>query len=588
MVRVSNLCSASKLSQVVAPSMASPSHEDHSDLDSLFGDDEYQDEADNEPQTTHKRSMIQFPRAVVISQNVGTIAPSSVPSSTEHPHSSGHLSSHSILPAMSTVSEAPLPHGKRNASPVPSPQTKRRRVDTEVPVLTNNSQNILANLGLAVGTSNTLTQAKLKSVAGLLAPSANASRSTSRGPKGKKASTVAHPNLPSATLGTGTATDPVIISDELPSQSPSSVPSTGTRRTTRSQEARILLDALPNDPSDVLTQTLRSILKNPTTVPRGRTSVARDTAVYLANGRLTGTPFLRLLRHLAGPTRRANPAGGLTLLKKLVEAMRATEEASSKSVPAGPSSAASTPMPTTPDTPSTALFAIQDGSSVQYVAEKPFEPSLFSDMDFSTMGLGALPLPTIAEVDPTTPADIAIDPELLALSNNPGYLQNSHPQNVDNLEVDLTELFSALPPPELVGTTSTDASMSMFEPLPTEHSIDWNALTEDLLATWVPEDQYLPPSNLPQIVNHVLPCPLPVGQQPAAPTVHVLDQGTKQQTPSGSMRIPTRAEAITLLEQAQARKKELEGKLLAARRQLWGCKIEAGVERNLLEALKKA
>ncbi|CAE6461680.1 unnamed protein product [Rhizoctonia solani] len=568
--------------------MASSSHEDHSDLDSLFGDAEYQDEVDNEPQITHKRSMIQFPRAVVISQNVGTIAPSSVPSSTEHPHSSGHLSSHSILPAMSTVSEAPLPHGKRNASPAPSPQTKRRRVDTEAPVSTNTPKNILANLGLTVGTGNTLTQAKLKSVACLLAPSANASRGTPRGPKGKKASTVTHPNRPSATLGTGTAADPVIISDEPPNQSPSLAPPTGSRRTTRSQEAHILLDALPDDPSDVLTQTLRSILKNPTTVPRGRTSVARDTAVYLANGRLTGTPFLRLLRHLAGPTRRANPAVGLTLLKKLVEAMRATEDASSKSTPAGPSSAASTPMPATPDTPSTALFATQDGSNIQYVAEKPFEPSLFSDIDFSTMGLDALPLPTIVEADPIAPADIAIDPELLALSNNPSYLQNSSTQNVGGFEVDLAELFNALPPPELGGTSPTDASMSILEPFPTDPSIDWNALTEDLLATWVPEDQCLPAVNLSQTGTHALPPPSPVGQQLVSSITSITYQGTKQQTPSRTMRIPNRAEALALLEQAQARKKELEGKLLAARRQLWGCKIEAGVERNLLEALKKA
>ncbi|KAJ1307627.1 hypothetical protein OPQ81_001723 [Rhizoctonia solani] len=53
----------------VAISMASSSHEDHADLDSLFGDAEYQDGFESEPQVTHKRSMIQFPRAAVLSQN---------------------------------------------------------------------------------------------------------------------------------------------------------------------------------------------------------------------------------------------------------------------------------------------------------------------------------------------------------------------------------------------------------------------------------------------------------------------------------------------------------------------------------------
>ncbi|KDN44207.1 hypothetical protein RSAG8_05680, partial [Rhizoctonia solani AG-8 WAC10335] len=456
--------------------MASPSHEYHTDIDSLFGDAEYQDEPENEPQTIHKRSMIQFPRAAVLSQNVGTIAPSSVPSSTEHPHSSGHLSSPSTLPTMSAVSEAPLSHGKRNASPGPSPQTKRRRVDTEDPVSRNNPKKVLANLGLVAGTSSALAQAKLKTVASLLAPSANTPRSTSRAPKEKKSSAVAHPNSLPVTSGAGTATDPVVISDEPRNQSPPSAPSTGTKRTTRSQEAHILLDALPDDPSDVLTQTLRTILKNPTTVPRGRSTVSRDTAVYLANGRLTGTPFLRLLRHLAGRTRRTNPALGLTLLKKLVEAMRATENGASKPAPAGLSSADSTPMPVTPDTPSTALFAPQDGLSLHHAAEKLFEPSLFAEIDFSTMRLGALS--TIPEVDPIASADIVIDPELLALSSNTGFIQNSNmPQNLDNFEIDLAELFSALPP-ELDGTTSTNVSMTMSEPLPAEPSVDWNALAD--------------------------------------------------------------------------------------------------------------
>ncbi|CAE7123562.1 unnamed protein product [Rhizoctonia solani] len=574
--------------------MASLSHEDHADLDSLFGDVEYQDELENEPQIVRKRSMIQFPRAAVLSQNVGTIAPSSVPSSTEH-HSSGHLSSPSILPTMSTVSEATLSCGKRNASPGPSPQTKRRRIDTESSASTNNPKNILANLGLPVGASNTLTQAKLKSVAGLLAPSTNTSRSTSRALKGKKSSAVATVNssAPPATSGTGTATDPVIISDEPANQSPPLVLSAGAKRTTRSQEAHILLDTLPDDPSDVLTQTLRTILKTPTAVPRGRSTVSRDTAVYLANGRFTGTPFLRLLRHLAGPTRRTNPALGLALLKKLVEAMRATENAVSKPAPAGPSSAASTPMPVTPETPSATSFAPPGGSTLHY-AEKTFEPSLFSDIDFSAIGLDALSLPTIPEASPIAPTDIAIDPELLALSDHPGYYQNlTTPQNFDNFDLGLAELFNALPPaPD--GQTLASASLTISEPLAVDPSMDWNALAdipfEELLSTWAPEEQPLPATNLPQTNVHAFPLPLLTPQPLAVPTTPISAQPIKPQasSSSGTMRIPARAEALTLLERARAHKKGLEEKLLLAKRQLWGCKIEAGVGRNLLEALKKA
>ncbi|KAG8763649.1 hypothetical protein FRC11_014626 [Ceratobasidium sp. 423] len=271
--------------------------------------------------------------------------------------------------------------------------------------------------------------------------------------------------------------------------------------------------------------------------------------------------------------------------------MRATEDAAPKSVPAGQSSAASTPMPVTPDTPSTTSFAPHNSSSLHCATEQPFEPSLF-EMDFSAMGLGALPLPIIAEVDPATPADIAIDPELLALSNNPGYIQNpAVPQNFDNLEVDLAELFNALPP-EPDNTIPTNASVPALEPLAVDPSINWDALAdlpfEDLLATWASEEQCLPAVD-PQNSAHTFPPAFPAAQQSTRLTIPISDQGPKQQTHcSRTVRIPARAEALALLERAQARKKELEEKLLAAKRQLWGCRIEAGVERNLLEALKKA
>ncbi|CEL55506.1 hypothetical protein RSOLAG1IB_01518 [Rhizoctonia solani AG-1 IB] len=551
MVRAHNSYTTSKLSQVVAPSMASSSHEDHTDLDSLFGDAEYQDDF-LELLSYHK--------------------------------------THSIPPTMSAVSQAHSYSSKRNASPGLSPQTKRRRVDIEDRVSADNPKSVLGNLGLAVGTGNTLTQAKLKSVAGLLAPPTNTPRNVSR-PKGKNNPLPCSSTRP-VTSGTGTATDPVILSDEPPSQSPFPTSSTGTRRITRSQEARILLDALPDDPSDVLTQTLRTILKTPTAIPRGRTSVSRDTAVYLANGRLTGTPFLRLLRHLASPARSANPALGLALLKKLVEAMRATEDAASKSTPPGPSSAASTPMPTTPSTPSTATFAPHDGSSYHCPVEQVFEPSLFSEVESSTIGLGPLPLPTITEVDAVAQMDIVIDPELLALSNDPGYLQASNVcEDFDTFHVDLEELFRALPQGS-GSAVPTNESVPMLEPLTTGPFIDWGTLVnlpiEGHLAGWPQQEHHLA-TDLIQTGVQTFPAPAPTTREPGLSTHPVHDQGLKQQGhSSGTVRIPARAEALALLERAHARKKEVEQKLLIARRQLWGCKIEAGVERNVLEALKRA
>ncbi|KAF8753286.1 hypothetical protein RHS01_07155 [Rhizoctonia solani] len=491
--------------------MASPSHEDHTDLESLFGDGEYQDEAESEPQATQKRSMIQFPRAAVLSQNVGTIAPSSVPSSTEHTHSSGRLSSHSISPAMSTVSKVYSHNNKRDASPGPGPQTKRRRVDMGGRASVDNRKSILVCRKLRVGGRNYqyLDTSKIEVGSWTLGStnkfvSACASKLERKG-QSSSAFQRAHDYFRNWSYS---AHHPFA-------------------------EAHILLNALPDDPSDVLTQTLRTILKTPTAIPRGRTSISRDTAVYLANGRLTGTPFLRLLRHLASPARSNNPALGLTLLKKLVEAMRATEDATSKSA----SSAASTPCPLLPILP-------------------PLPHS------FRTTGQALIALP------------------------------NKYLNQVSSLTSKLLPwswLFRALPSGS-DNTASTNEPMPMLEPLASDSSIDWGSLAgfplEDLLAGWAPEEQLFPTDLIQS--GQTLSTPISGIQEPEQSTRSISEQELKQQaTSAGTARIPTRAEAAALLERARARKKELEQKLLAARRQLWGCKIEAGVERNVLEALKR-
>ncbi|KAB5596189.1 hypothetical protein CTheo_461 [Ceratobasidium theobromae] len=569
--------------------MASPSHEDHSDLDSLFGDDE----EERVIQESQQRSIIRFPRAAVLSQNVGTIAHSSVPSSTEH--SSGPMSSPSISPTRDIVPEeaTSIFQGKRNAAPTPHQPNKKRRVEFDSACPSSKVKPTLVHL-LHTASGQPLSSAKLKSIASLLAPSTSASRHSLRGLKGK-------PNTaPGGTapipLGIGTATDPVVISDEPSATPPSSLsdPSLSSgRRLTRSQQARLLLEALPNDPSDVLSQTLSTILKNPT-VPHGRSNAPRDTAVYLANGRLTGTPFLRLLRYLAGPSRRTDPALGLALLKKLVEAMRATEEMTSKAASVNQSSAASTPTPTTPGTPSATSFPFHD-YSMALCSSGHTEPTLFSQFDLVlATGLGGFLLPPIPEFDAVGPSDIVIDPELLALSQDPAYLQISS-QSFHDFEFDFSELLGALPAPlpDCAGSTevATDPGSLAIDPSTAWGNPTDTVALDNFLSTWSPDEQSHPPveSQLATITpQHIEPAPSIVASMLDRPGVSAYGQGLKHQSHSpSSMRIPPRVEALALLERAQARKKELEAKISLAKRQLWGCKIEAGAEQNLLDRLKK-
>lgn len=419
-----------------------------------------------------------------------------------------------------------------------------------------------------------------------------------------------------AISGTGSATDPVVISEEsttAPATSTHGQPS-APRRPSRSQQAYAFIEALPTDPTDVLSQTLRTILKTPTTVPRKGSSVSRDTVVFLVNGRQTGTPFLRLLRHLASPTKRKDKKAGLELLKKLVEAMRATEEAASKATSVGRSSTSSTPMPATPGTPSANSFPTPESSVNPYSLEIPYETALFPQLEYPLQSPNTYPLQALGGSDKPLPTDIAIDPELLAVSQDPGYLQSA-PLDLQDFDIDLTELFGSLPTPSSDPTTSTSdlhpAFVSAIDSIPhsasgaREHLGDvstWGDLAnpglDTLFESWLPPLAPLAavaPAAQPMAVDS---CSANFFPQPALhPNVRMashpgpsntLRHTSKQpDVPPGGMRIPNRTEARALLDRARARKKELEAKLSFARRQVWACRIEAGVEKNLLEMLGK-
>lgn len=612
--------------------MVSPTYEDHSDLDSLFGDGEVDDEQEENLQSVSHRSVISFPRAAITSQNVGTIAPSSVPISSEHPPSPGPVSSASMTLA-SSVDEArspPRAQGKRAASPELNEPNKKRRVEL-APVVSPDSPSktsfgkspLLRNcdilmirpaldaFGIPRMGNQSLTAADLQSALGLFAPTTMPSQTIPPPPRIMS-------EVP-AVSGTGSATDPVVISED---PSPSSVPATSTlgrssapRRPSRSQQAYAFLEALPTDPADVLSQTLRTILKTPTTVPHKGNTVSRDTVVFLVNGRQTGTPFMRLLRHLASPIKRKDKKAGLELLKKLVEAMRATEEAS-KAASAGRSSTSSTPMPVTPGTPSANSFAVPDSSRDVYSFEPTYETSLFSQPTYPFQSPGTFSSQSLGGQDKPPPTDIAIDPQLLAVSQDPGYLQSA-PVDLQGFDIDLAELFGALPTPVPDSSTPMshldasitpgisnmpDSASGAKEASVTDVST-WDDLTDvqldTLLGSWLPHPSTQPAPVAPSAQPMMIESPLSnfLSQPTHYPNLQTAPQpgpsGTSKHAskqpgiPPGGMRIPNRAEALVLLERARARKKELENKLSQARRQVWACRIEAGVEKNLLERLGK-
>ncbi|QRW04065.1 hypothetical protein RhiLY_03064 [Ceratobasidium sp. AG-Ba] len=519
---------------------------DHSDLDSLFGDGL----SDNETQNLQpSRAVISFPRVAVASQNVGTIAPSPVLSSSEH-HSSGSLSSASIPLTRDRVQ----PSSKRNAPPVADQPNKRRRVESDDSAsnkiraarelagepadlrravlqkraLTSGSD----AFGLSGSTDRVARAEALQTVLGMLAPRTKP-QARSRAPKVINRTD----DSASGVSGTGTATDPVLIPDDTASSADatntkkSGQPST-SRRITRSQEAHALLEALPNDPKDILSQTLRTILKTPTTITHSRNTTPRDIATYLANGRHTGTPFLRLLRHLAGPNRLKDPKYGLEQLKKLVDGMRMTEVASKQTAMSSqPStSAASTPMPATPNTPAVTSFPVSETSMTANPPELAFSPDLL-------------------QPDP----DIVIDPQLLAISQD---------QSISSLCKAICRTWNLtlrsylvhcphLPPQSLANPTdATDTINFTWDDLP---PIPLNLITGVLsLSFHTPEPNY---------------------------------RSIQADLPPGGIRIPPKSEALALLERARARKDEIEAKLKSARRQVWGCTVETAVERNLLSKL---
>ncbi|KAG9091881.1 hypothetical protein FRC06_000346 [Ceratobasidium sp. 370] len=586
-------------------------HEDRSDLDSLFGDDELDELENDEHDFQPPRSVISFPRAAVVSQNVGTIAPFSVPSSSEH-HSSGYISSASIPLTRNSVEPHPRSEarGKRNASPRADQPSKKRRVesdDSSSSAKTRVAKQLAGeptDLRPAVLQKRTLTFGSdafglptpadrarpadaLQAALNLLAPRTTSAQSRPRALNGK--------TLPStaAISGTGSATDPVVIPDDnaasMPvSQTPSAknpAQSLASRRLTRSQEAHALLESLPTDPTDILSQTLRTILKTPTTISHSRNSTPRDIAVYLANGRYTGTPFLRLLRHLAGPTRLKDTKTGLELLKKLVETMRMTGEAS-KPVMASQSSAASTPMPVTPGMPSAVSFPAAETAIVPYSPGSGLESDLFAHPEFSLDA--SVCAPADLNKAPQPLSDIVIDPQLLALSQGSNHLQVA-PSDAQNFDFNFEELLGALPlPPFPVPGIDPPTN-------PTEYSAEtmdfpgWDELSNIPLDldTWCP----MPTASTPA-VPYTQPAVTPLqstvpSQRPFTYATQITQRVSKQSDlPPGGIRIPSRTEALALMERARARKAEIEAKIKSARRQTWGCMVEAAVQRNLLGRLR--
>ncbi|KAG8747290.1 hypothetical protein FRC10_001469 [Ceratobasidium sp. 414] len=586
-------------------------HEDRSDLDSLFGDDEYDELENDEQDFQPPRSVISFPRAAAVSQNVGTIAPFPVPSSSEH-HSSGYISSASIPLTRNSVEPRSRlgARGKRNASPRADQPSKKRRVESgdssssakirvakqlageptdlrrAVRTLTSGSD----AFGLPTPAERARPADALQTALNLLAPRTTSVQNRSRALRGSRKTT------PSTTAisGTGSATDPVVIPDDnacstsTSSQTPSAknpAQSLASRRLTRSQEAHALLESLPTDPTDILSQTLRTILKTPTTISHSRNSTPRDIAVYLANGRHTGTPFLRLLRHLVGPTRLKDTKTGVELLKKLVEAMRMTGEAS-KSVVASQSSAASTPTPVTPGMPSAVSFPIAEAAAAPYPSGYGLEPDLFTHPEFSLDALVCAPVDLDKEPQPLS--DIIIDPQLLALEQDPNYPQAA-PNDAQNFDFNFEELLGALPLPSFP-VPGID---------PPTNSTEYGAEAMDLLG-WdelsnIPLDLdswcAVPTASM-SVAPYTQPASTPLqptvlSQRPFTSATQITQRVSKQSDlPPGGIRIPSRAEALALVERARARKTEIEAKIKSARRQAWGCMVEAAVERNLLGKLR--
>ncbi|KAG9120810.1 hypothetical protein FRC07_003548, partial [Ceratobasidium sp. 392] len=555
--------------------------EDHSDLESLFGEDQSCDEHENDRQATRPPcSVISLPRAATVLQNVGTIAPFPVPVSSEH-HSSGCISSASIPLMRNSVEPQSRPEarGKRNASPQPGQSNKKRRVESDSApnIKTRATKQLVGEptdlrravlqkrtltsgsdaSGLPTSTECVLAADALQAARNLLAPRTSTPRSRLKNTKGRRKT------VPSTTVasGTGSAADPVVIPGDTTSSAPTlqsnQNPAQPTsRRLTRSQEAHALLEALPTDPTDVLSQTLRTILKTPTTISHSRNNTPRDIAVYLANGRFTGTPFLRLLRHLAGPDRLKDTKTGLEWLKKLVEAMRTMEEASKPAAPSQ-SSAASTPVPVTPDTPSVTSFPAAEPSTVLHPSGLGFEQDLFTYSGVSFDVSASAPVDLSKQPQPSS--DIVIDPQLLALDQNQIYSQTA-PSDAPNLDLNLDGLLGALPPPPLPDSGLDLSTIDMEGTAGAMDLVGWEELC-----------------NMPLDLDALCPMPTPsMFQRPFTSATQITQRVPKQSDlPPGGIRIPARTEALALLERARARKAELQAKIKSARRQAWGCMVEA-------------
>jgi hypothetical protein len=267
--------------------------------------------------------------------------------------------------------------------------------------------------------------------------------------------------------------------------------------------------------------------------------------------------------------------------------MRMTEEASSKTAMASQSSAASTPMPTTPATPTVASFPVGETSAL-YPSEHAFEPGLFTRPELA-FGTSEPSFGTIGAPDKQPPADITIDPELLAISQDPSYLQVAS-DDLQNFDINLEELFGALPVPNLDSSTNPIGGAAEALDLTGFPSWDEHIPLDTFFNAWFPVPaQPVPTVPLSQPAAASSQAAATLSQSSFGSAAQSIKRGSKQQDlPPGSIRIPPRTEALALLERARARKTELEAKIKNARRQAWACMVEAGVEQNLLRKLRES
>ncbi|KAG9075434.1 hypothetical protein FS749_012905 [Ceratobasidium sp. UAMH 11750] len=221
-----------------------------------------------------------------------------------------------------------------------------------------------------------------------------------------------------------------------------------------------------------------------------------------------------------------------------------------------------------------------------YPPEHVFEPGLFAHPGFSLEA--SVYAPVGLDKEPQPLPDVMIDPQLLALSQDPNPLQAA-PNDAQNFDFNFEELLGALPLPSLPVPGIDPPTNPAEYGLETTDLLGWDELSN------IPTD---PDSwcAMPAVSTSTMPYTQPAvpplqftapSQRPFTDATQITQRVPKESDlPPGGIRIPSRTEAHALMERARARKAELEAKIKSARRQAWGCMVEAAVERNLLGKLR--